>query len=115
MLVERLMGLADDGSAPGDGYNLKIPVHGFFAACGEVIAGRLTAAQVKAIVWQAGAPAMRTNPNDQAEFNALAALAPGTQAGNALYLESIHGVFMLAEMRIAGYDTPAAIRAKLGI
>ncbi len=114
-LVERLMGLNDDGSAPAEGYNLKIPVHLFFAGAGEIISGRLTETQVKALSWIPGGPAMRAS--DQAEFDSLIALAPGAgnPAGRALYLESVHGVFMLAESRIAGYDTPAAVRAKLGI
>lgn len=115
MLVERLMGLNDDGSEPTEGYDLKIPVHGFFAACSEVIAGRLTVAAVKNLVWKTGAPSMRTSPNDRAEFDALIALAPAGDAQRALYLDSIHGVFMLAEMRINGYGTPAGVRAKLGI
>lgn len=114
-LVERLMGLNDNGSAPSEGYNLKIPVHIFFAAAGEIIATRLTVAQVKALVWISGGVAMRTS--DAAEFDSLIALAPNASnpAGRALYLESIHGVFMLAESRIAGYDTPAGVRSKLGI
>jgi hypothetical protein len=116
-LVERLMGLKDDGSQPGDNYNLKIPVHTFFAACGEIIAGRLTVAAVKTLVWVPGGVAMRSSPNDQSEFDALIALAPiaSNPAGRALYLESVHGVFMLAECKISGYDTPALVRAKLGI
>lgn len=122
MLVERLMGLNDDGSTPSNGYNLKIPVHAFFAACGEIISQTgggtgLTVAQVKALVWQSGGSAMRTSPNDQAEFDAMISLAPivANLAGRALYLDRIHGIFMLAEARISGYDTPAAVRTKIGI
>jgi hypothetical protein len=120
MLIERFMGLQDDGSPPGEGYDLKIPVHIFFSACSEIIASRLTVAQVKALIWlptNPTAPAMRTSPNDQAEFDALIALAPGAgnPAGRALYLESVHGILMLAEWRMAGYDTPALVRTKLGI
>ncbi len=121
-LIERLMGLQDDGSPPGEGYDLKIPIHGFFSACGEIISQTsggtgLTVAQVKALVWRIGSPAMRSSPNDQAEFDALIALAPGTgnPAGRALYLERVHGVLMLAEIGIAGYNTPALVRTKLGI
>lgn len=116
-LVERLMGLTDAGAEPTEGYNLKIPVHLFFAYCGEILAGRKTAAQCKAIVWISGGPSMRIPEGDQAEFDALAALAPGAgnPAGRAIYLESVHGVFMLAESRIAGYNTPALVRAALGL
>jgi hypothetical protein len=119
-LVERLMGLSDDGSLPGDGYKLKIPVHTFFSACGEALAGRLTVAQIKSLVWLPsvlGALPMRDTPNDKAELDAIIALAPiaSNPAGRALYLEGVHGVFMLAEAKITGYHTPALVRAKLGI
>ena len=115
-LVERLMHLNDDGTDPGEGKLDNIAVHTFFSAAGEIIAGGLTVAQVKA------AFAMRTvndasGKNDAAEFDALVALAPNASnpAGRALFLERVHGVFILAEVRFAGYNTPAAVRTKLGI
>lgn len=101
-LVERLMGL----EAP------KIPVHTFFAAQGEVIAGRLTLAQVKTFLEMDAAA--------QTEYDALAATAPTGStstalANKALFVEKLHGIFILAEDRIPGYSTPAEVRAKLGI
>lgn len=122
-LCERLMGLNDDGTVPNNGYNLKIPVHGFFACGSEVMAGALTVAAVKAATWPGGGPAMRSSAvgpagkSDTGEFDALAALFPGagSPAQQALFMERVHGVFMLAEIGFAGYTTPAMVRAKLGL
>jgi hypothetical protein len=101
-LVERLMGLEEP----------KIPVHDFFAAVQEIISGRLTAAQVKT--------ALGLNSAGQTEFDTLAATAPsGTSAtalaNKALWIHSMHSVFILAEGQYAGYSTPAQVRTKLGI
>ena len=101
-LIERLMGLEEP----------KIPVHAFFAAQGEVIAGRLTLEQVKTFLSMDAAA--------QAEYDTLAATAPtGTTAAavaaKAIFLEKIHGVFILAEGQYPGYSTPAEIRTVLGI
>lgn len=100
-LVERLMGI----ELP------KIPVHDFFAAAQEIIAGQLTAAQVK--------NALGLDAAASTEFDTLAGTAPsGTSAlataQKALWVERMHGVFILAEGRYQGYDTPAGVRAKLG-
>lgn len=105
-LIERLM---HHESEPRERY---IPVHAFFAACTEVIYGALTPAQVQA--------ALSMTTADLVDWNALAALFPtGTAAlsvaQKALYLNRLHGVFILAEKRYAGYSTPAEVRAKLGI
>lgn len=102
-LVERLMG---DLGEP------KIPVHDFFAAAQEIINGRLTAAQVKTF--------LNMDAAAQAEFDTIAATAPaGTNAtalaNKALWLEGMHGIFLLAEGRYPGYSTPAEVRTKLGI
>jgi hypothetical protein len=109
-LVERLMGLAADGVTPDP--DNKIPVHSFFAAQGEVIAGRLTLLQVKTF--------LTMDTATQAEYDTLAATAPtGTTAAavanKAIFIEKIHGVFILAEGRYPGYSTPVEVRAKLGI
>jgi hypothetical protein len=101
-LVERLMGLEEP----------KIPVHAFFAASQEVINGRLTAAQVKSFLDMDAAA--------QTEFDTIAATAPsGTTAlataQKSLWLDGIHGIFLLAEGGYSGYSTAAAVRTKLGI
>jgi len=110
-LIERLMGLADDGTTPV-GQPQKIPVHYFFAANHQRIEGQLTRQEViDLFVLEA---------DDVTEYDTLAALAPtGTNAlataQKAMFIESIHAVLMLAEGRYAGYSTPALVRGKLGI
>lgn len=101
-LVERLMGVEEP----------KIPVHDFFAAAMEIIAGRLTAIQVKT--------ALGLDASAQTEFDTLAATAPSGNtatalANKALWVHSMHSVFILAEGGYAGYNTPASVRSKLGI
>lgn len=101
-LIERLMKM----EAPA------IPVHTFFAAQQEILSGRLTVAQVKTF--------LQMNAAAIAEYDALIALAPtGTTtaaiANKALYISGIHAVFLLAESRVPGYDTPTAVRIKLGL
>jgi hypothetical protein len=101
-LVERLMSLEDP----------PIPVHDFFAAGQEVVMGRLTIAQVKTFLAMDAAA--------QTEMDAIVALAPvGTTAlataQKAQYVESLHSIFLLAEGRYPTYDTPAAVRLKIGI
>lgn len=101
-LVERLLGL----EVP------KIPVHDFFAAAHEIIMGRLTVAQVKT--------ALAMDAAAQAEFDALSATAPTGSAATALankalWIHSMHAVFILAEGGYVGYATPAQVRTKLGI
>jgi hypothetical protein len=101
-LVERLMGLEEP----------KIPVHDFFAAAQEIITGRLTAAQVKT--------ALALDAAASTEFDTIAATAPAGStatalANKALWVHSIHSVFILSRGGYAGYDTPSAVRSKLGI
>lgn len=113
-LVERLMGLNDNGTEPTGNLALKIPVHLFFAGCTEVAESQLTVAQLK------NGLNMRTvndasGRNDDDEFDALIALAPAQSGPRAMYLNRIHAVFILAEERAALYNTPALVRAKLGI
>jgi hypothetical protein len=84
-----------------------IPVHSFFAATGELVQGALTSAQVQSFLNMTAA--------DIVDWDALVALIPGAASGKALYIERIHGVFMLAEGRYPGYSTPAEVRSKLGI
>lgn len=101
-LVERLMGLEDP----------KIPVHDFFAAQQQVAAGQITISNVKSFLQMDTAAA--------AEYDALIALYPtGTTAtavwNKVMYLQNCHAVFILAEEKYPGYDTPALVRAKIGL
>ena len=102
-LIERLMGVP--------GFE-KIAVHQFFAINNERIVGRQTRQNV--------IDALGLTVADITEYDALAALAPsGTtalaEAQKSSFLNSVHSVLILAEMRTAGYDTPALVRAKLGL
>jgi hypothetical protein len=101
-LIERLMDLEEP----------KIPVHTFFAACSEIVAGRATVQNVKTF--------FEMNTATAAEFDALIATGPtGTtalaMANKALFINSIHAIFILAEADVPSYDTPAGVRSKLGI
>lgn len=101
-LVERLMGLEEP----------KIPVHTFFAAMQEVVNGNLTGTQVKNY--------LNMDQSAQDEYDAIGALYPtGTTAlayfNKTTFISRIHAVFILAETREMGYDTPAAVRTKIGL
>jgi hypothetical protein len=113
-LVERLMGLNADGSEPVGipPDQPKISVHAFFAACSEIINGRLTVAQVKTY--------LDLDATASTEFDALVATAPtGTtalsKAEKGLYLDGVHSVFILSEVRATQYATATDVRGKLGI
>lgn len=79
----------------------------FFAAASEVERGALTSAQVKSFLEMTAA--------DEVDWDALAALVTGTAAARLAVIQRIHAVFILAEGRYPGYDTPANVRSKLGI
>jgi hypothetical protein len=105
-LIERLM------RWPSEPNSRWIHVHAFYAAGHELVAGNLTAAQIKT--------GFAMTPADATEFDALAATAPTGSAAlavanKALFVSRVHAVLMLAEDRFPGYDTPAGVRAKLGI
>lgn len=112
-LVERLMGLNADGTEPAAAPDRpKIPVHDWFAAGHELIAGALTVAQIKT--------ALEMDASEETEFDELVATAPtGTSAlavaNKAHFVNRMHAVFILAEGRYAGYNTSAAVRALLGL
>jgi hypothetical protein len=102
------MGLADDGVTPAP----NIHVHAFFAANHQRIEGQLTRQQVIDM--------FVLDADEITEYDTLAALAPNgssalATAQKAMFIESIHAVFLLAEERMTGYTTPALVRAKLGI
>lgn len=100
-LIERLM---HDSSEPESRW---IAVHLFFAAASEVERGALTQTQVKNFLNMTAA--------DEVDWNALVALVTGAAAAKLAIIQRIHAVFILAENRITGYDTPGAVRSKLGI
>ncbi len=100
-LIERLM---HDNS---ESESRWIPVHQFFAACSEIERGALTQAQVKNF--------LNMTPADEIDWNAMVALVTGVTAARLQVIQRFHAVFILAEDRITGYETPANVRSKLGI
>ena len=103
-LIERIMGLEDP----------KLPVHAFFAANHQRIEGALTRQDVIDMFGMDAAAIV--------EYDALATLAPVGMNTNALataqkamFVEKLHSACLLAEGRYPGYDTPLALRAKLGL
>lgn len=101
-LIERLM--HDEGVAEAT----WIPVHVFFAAINEVAFGALTGTQVRTAL-------NITAGQDLTDWNQLAAQMPATDAPKAMFINRLHGVFILAEAKVTGYNTPAAVRTKLSI
>lgn len=102
-LVERLMGLP--------GFD-KIEVHEFYALNNERINNRQTRQNVIDALGLVG--------GDITEYDALVALAPSgstalAEAQKSMYLNSIHSILMLAEIRVAGYSTATEVRGKLGL
>jgi len=89
-LIERLMQL---DSVPDDRH---IAVHEFFAVLHELGQGNLTNSQIKAHYAMTAA--------DEADYNVITDDPPG-----------VHATFILAEAEFPGYDTPSAVRSKLGI
>lgn len=100
-LIERLM---HDSSEPESRW---IGVHTFFAAASEIERGALTSNQVQTYF-------AMTAP-DITDWNALVALVTGAAAARLAVIQRIHAVFILASVRATGYDTPSAVRTKLGI
>ncbi len=99
-LIERLMHTSPNSDR-------HIAVHTFFAAVSEVLNGRLTNANVKTY--------LAMTPADETEYDQLAALVTGNDGAKAIVVQGFHSAFILAEDRIAGYDTESNVRDKLGL
>lgn len=99
-LIERLMHTSPDSTR-------DISVHTFFAAVSEVLNGRLTNAQVKTF--------LNVTPADEAEYDQLAALVTGSDGAKAIVVQGFHSIFLLAEVRVTGYETESDVRDKLGL
>lgn len=101
-LIERLMGPPFE---PDE--SRHIAVHQFAASGYEVAFGPRTVAQIKNYY--------AMTPEDAAEFDQLIALVTGTDAQRHRLIFQWEQVLLLAEMRAPFYDTPALVRARLGI
>ena len=98
-LIERLMGTGEPRN--------KIPVHEFTAACYEIAFGPRTVAQIKSYYNMDVAAA--------AEFDLLVAKVTGADAVRHRIIFQFEQVLILAETGAPFYDTPALVRARLGI
>lgn len=104
-LYDRLIGIDAD--------NPKIPVHGFSAVLGEFARGALTGAQAQAgIELFSGAPLTAA---EVVEAQALLATVTGTAPAKLARAKEIDDVLMLAEHRLAQYDTAAEVKTRLGV
>lgn len=115
-LIERIMRLNNDGSEDVlQSRTDLLPVHAFYAGMLEVAAGRMTPANFRA-AFAISNVVEPSGKSDESDLVALIAAMPaaGTVA-RALFIGSIHSIFILAERRINGYHTAALVRAKLGI
>lgn len=98
-LIERLMGL--------EGFGDKLSPHKLVAAVAENTRGELTNQQV--------IDAFTLDSGEQQEALALRDRVTTGPTGDRLTRELIHDVLLLAESRIAPYDTAQAVRDRLGI
>lgn len=102
-LYDRLMGLAEP----------RIPVHYFSATMGEFARGRITGGQAQAIINAAsGAP---LSPSEVTEATTLLGTITGSATVKIARAKEIDDVLMLAEQNFAPYDTPALVKARLGV
>lgn len=104
-LYERLIG---DGEGVA-----KIPVHGFVSTLAEFGRGVLTGAQAQTVIVSlSGAP---LDAGEVTEAQTLLATVTGSTTAKLARVKLIDDVLLLAEARVPGYDTPAAVRSRLGV
>lgn len=113
-LYDRLLGRDDAGNPVAN----KIPVHQFQALAAEWQRGRITGAQASAAIQGLSGAAL--SAGEQTEAQTLVNTVPAgsttaNQVARALRILEIDEIMLLADMLVAGYDTPTAIRAKLGV
>lgn len=106
-LVERLMhwGANPTEITDAEPESRWLSVHQFYGVMLELARGETTVANVKAFY--------SMTVEDEADFDTLVSKAPDSFEGKKALAEFTHGVFIVAEQRVAGYDTPALVRAKI--
>jgi hypothetical protein len=109
-LYERLLGIDPVGT--------KIPIHTFQAMVSQWAKGGLTLAQARQAVVIVSGVALTSA--EEAEVQTLVNSVPtgnttANQAARALRMMEIDQVLLLADNHIPPYDTPAGIRARLGV
>lgn len=111
-LAGRLMGI-EGGPLDDNVAGTKIPVHAFQAVLAEFARGKLTGAQVQEIIAAvSGAPLA---PGEATSAQAVMASITGSATAKLARVNEIDHVCLLAELGVPGYDTVAAVNAKLGI
>src|SRR3990172_11106788 len=101
-LIERLMKWE-----PESLWGPNISSHLFAATCYEVAFGPRTVAQIKTH-WQMSVA-------DAAEFDLMAAMVTGADLQKFRKIFEFEQVCMLGQARVPSYDTPALVRARLGL
>jgi hypothetical protein len=110
-LYERLMG--QHQSRP------KIPVHQFQSLAAEWARGSITGAQANTAV-AVLSEGVGLDATEQVEAQDLVSTVPtgntaGDKADRALRIQVIDQVLLLADTSVAPYDTPQAVRDRLGV
>jgi hypothetical protein len=109
-LYERLCGRDEAGNAS----LLKQPDgHLFPSLLGEVARGRLTGAQARAILETNLGEAI--SAGEATEATTLLGTISGSATAKLLRAKEIEDVLNLAHMRVAGYDRPSLVSARLGV
>ena len=98
-LYERLMGFEQP----------KLPVHQFMGAMQEISLGNMTGAQ--------GVTAFGLSPAEATEASTLQATiaAEPTAVEKKVKAMEVERVLFLAEQRLVPFDTPAAVKTRLGV
>jgi len=104
-LYDRLLGTSEQVA--------KISVHAFQATLGEFARGRLTGAQAQSLLASiSGSPLA---PDEVTEAQTLLATFTGSATAKLARATEVDHVLLLAEGRAPGYDTPAAVKTRLGV
>lgn len=93
----------------------RIPVHGFSAIMAEFARGRLTGAQAQAAITTVSRDKQPLDAAGVSEVNALLATVTGTAVAKLARAKEIDDVLVSAEYGIGQYDTPAKVKARLGV
>lgn len=103
-LVDRLSGIGLNPDAPGPG---KLPVATFVASLVELANGQMTKAAIVSY--------FELDAGDESDLNWLIAQYNSRTTAEARdkFLQMLTHLFALAERRVPGYDTTAALAARI--
>jgi hypothetical protein len=104
-LYDRLLGV--------DAVSPKIGIHAFAATMAEFARGRITGAQAQAAITTfSGEP---LTPAEVVEAQTLLATITGSAVVKLARAKEIDDVLMMGENLVTEYDTPAKLKARLGV